>query len=198
MTRSTDQRIIKTKQKLRLAFADMMQKMPFDDITVFELCNKAEVRRATFYRHYTDKYHFLSSLVSTILEEIVERISPLEEIENPTEYYCSYVREVLSYFRSHDAIFKNIMASSSFPAIKDIILHGTLASFKHDLSRNLGDGIELPARIDILSEFLNGGIAHIIISWLTNKDIADEEILGSVRELLSRLVPSVKSAQIMG
>lgn len=190
MQKNVDRRIVQTKQKLRKAFADMMRVMSFDDITVFDLCDAANVRRATFYRHYTDKYHFLSCIVSTVLDEISERIALLEDIKDPTEYYCSYVNEVLSYFKYHREVLNNIISSTAFSTVKDIILHGTLCSFKHDLSKNISAGIELPARVDIMSEFLNGGIAQIMILWLTDDSIGDEAVLSSVRSLISRLIPT--------
>ena len=188
MDRGVDLRIVKTKAKLRGAFAKMMQTKSFDDITVFDLCDAAEVRRATFYRHYTDKYHFLSCIVSTIIEEIVAKVGTIEENDNPIDYYCNYVREVIEYFKAKNSLMKNIIESSAFSTVKDIVLHGTLSSFKHDLSKSLGSGAELPARVDILSEFLNGGIAHIVILWLTNDNVSDEAVLESVRSLLTKLL----------
>ena len=190
MQNSQDLRIVKTKMKLRGAFARMMQDRSFDEITVFDLCDAAQVRRATFYRHYTDKYHFLSSLVTEVLNEIVGKVGEIDENRDPIEYYCSYVKEVLSYFRSHEDVFRNIISSSAFTKVKDIILHGTLSAFKHDLSKAIKSGIELPARIDILSEFLNGGIAHIVILWLTTEGVTDAMVLDAVKSLMSRLLPT--------
>ena len=41
----------------------LMQEKSFEDITVNELCDEAGVRRATFYKHYTDKFDFLSAYI---------------------------------------------------------------------------------------------------------------------------------------
>lgn len=48
MEKKTDLRVIKTCNKLGFALRDMLTERSFDDITVFDLCEKAGVRRATF------------------------------------------------------------------------------------------------------------------------------------------------------
>ena len=44
-----DLRVKKTKRALTLAFIELLKVKHFEDITINELCEKAEIRRATFY-----------------------------------------------------------------------------------------------------------------------------------------------------
>ena len=53
-----DLRIEKTRKALKRAFLELLEKESFENITVAELCDLAEVRRATFYTHFPDKYSF--------------------------------------------------------------------------------------------------------------------------------------------
>ena len=48
-----DLRVKKTKRVLTEAFFKLLNEKPFEEITVNELCDRADVRRATFYKHYT-------------------------------------------------------------------------------------------------------------------------------------------------
>lgn len=45
------------------AFIELLSKKKFEDITVNELCEKALIRRATFYTHFLDKYDFFAYFV---------------------------------------------------------------------------------------------------------------------------------------
>ena len=58
MEEKTDLRIRKTYKALCDAFVTILEKKRFDDLTVNELCDEAMIRRATFYKHFADKYDF--------------------------------------------------------------------------------------------------------------------------------------------
>lgn len=60
MNEKRDLRVQKTYTALFSAFENLITKKNFEDITVRELCDLALVRTATFYKHFTDKYDFLS------------------------------------------------------------------------------------------------------------------------------------------
>ena len=46
----------------------MLQDMPFERISVTELCTRADTSRITFYTHYSDKY----ALVDDIFMDMIE------------------------------------------------------------------------------------------------------------------------------
>ncbi len=54
---------VRTNQMLCTAFIKLLSKKKFEDITVNELCEKALIRRATFYTHFLDKYDFFAYFV---------------------------------------------------------------------------------------------------------------------------------------
>ena len=58
MEKPLDLRIQKTYQSLIGAFLQLLKEKPFETITVHEICDMAMVRRATFYKHFGDKYEF--------------------------------------------------------------------------------------------------------------------------------------------
>ena len=51
-----DARVRYTKMRIRDAFCSAITKKNIDKITVKEICDAAEINRATFYYHYTDLY----------------------------------------------------------------------------------------------------------------------------------------------
>lgn len=51
-----DRRILKTQEALKKAIIDLMAEKNFDDITVQDLSDRANVSRGTIYLHYMDKY----------------------------------------------------------------------------------------------------------------------------------------------
>ena len=49
MEQKTDLRILRTYHSLNEAFTGLMEEKRFEDITVGELCERAMIRRTTFY-----------------------------------------------------------------------------------------------------------------------------------------------------
>lgn len=62
-----DKRIVKTKKNLKNTLIEMLGEMQFEQISVTELCRRAETSRITFYTHYSDKY----ALVDDIFDDMV-------------------------------------------------------------------------------------------------------------------------------
>jgi AcrR family transcriptional regulator len=53
--RKTDQRIVRTRDRLGDAIIQLIQEKPFDSVTVQDVLDRAGVGRSTFYVHYSDK-----------------------------------------------------------------------------------------------------------------------------------------------
>ena len=52
--RKTDRRTLYTRQVVKDALLELLEKNPYDKINVTLLCRQAEITRATFYLHYAD------------------------------------------------------------------------------------------------------------------------------------------------
>ncbi|MCI9175695.1 MAG: TetR family transcriptional regulator, partial [Lachnospiraceae bacterium] len=63
MEQKLDLRIQKTYLALSRALLKAMGEKPFEDIRVNELCDRAMVRKSTFYKHFGDKYELLAFVV---------------------------------------------------------------------------------------------------------------------------------------
>lgn len=184
MNNKTDLRILKTYEKLKLAFGAMMNETTFDDITVFDLCARAGIRRATFYKHFTDKYAFLSHIVKAIQKEINANVERRFNLGQPVEYFTLYVKEIIAYFESRDVILDNILKSATFSVIYSIITNSTYESLVEHISATSKAGIKLPTDISITASFINGGLTYLLLNWFKTKDITKEELLAKIMRLL--------------
>src|SRR5215213_5795930 len=55
---------------LAAALIELMTKKRFDDITVQDILERADIGRSTFYAHYTDKEDLLASEVARIIHDL--------------------------------------------------------------------------------------------------------------------------------
>lgn len=68
-----DRRTRKTRKAISDAFWKLMQEKDFDDITINDITDAADIHRATFYLHYQDKYDWLERTITSLLRGLVER-----------------------------------------------------------------------------------------------------------------------------
>ena len=55
MEQKESRRVTMTKLLLKTALIELMQEKPFPQITIKELCERADLNRTTFYLHYADQ-----------------------------------------------------------------------------------------------------------------------------------------------
>ena len=65
----TDLRVVKTLHQIDQALLTNLAEMPFDKITVDQLCQTAMVNRSTFYKYYKGKFDLMDQYLSRTLEE---------------------------------------------------------------------------------------------------------------------------------
>lgn len=67
-TRKTDRRTLYTRQVIRDAYYELLADHEPQQITVTELCRRAEINRSTFYLHYTDSLSVLEELMTDVID----------------------------------------------------------------------------------------------------------------------------------
>ena len=184
-----DLRIIKTKKALSEALFALLQELPFDDITVNALCNKAGVRRATFYKHFKDKYDFLSFIISSLRDEFDRDFYKREKPESATEYYVEYLSEFISFLDEHKEVMINILASDMRVSLVGLIMQQNYEATLERLRRSEIAGMRLPASPDYVASLLTGGFGNIILLWL-NEDMKTpkEEVIAETKALLLKVI----------
>lgn len=74
-TGDVDRRVRRTQARLREAIVDLVHDKGFHAVTVDHICERADVTRATFYVHFRDKEHLLSSVVDDLVDRSLDRFA---------------------------------------------------------------------------------------------------------------------------
>ena len=70
-----DARVRYTKMVIVQSFTKIIREKPLNKITVKEICDMAEINRATFYKYYLDVYDLLDKIEEQFLEELRKILS---------------------------------------------------------------------------------------------------------------------------
>ena len=65
-----DRRIKYTKKVIKESFFQLLEEKDITKVTVSELCEKADINRATFYRYYIDIFDLLEKIKEEFVKEI--------------------------------------------------------------------------------------------------------------------------------
>lgn len=80
MVNQEDPRVLRTRQLIRTAFRDLLQRKGFDAITIKDIAQEATINRATFYAHFEDKYALLDEVTEQAFHErIPEQVADAQE-----------------------------------------------------------------------------------------------------------------------
>lgn len=79
MRKNLDLRVKRTEIMIQEALISLISEKGFDAITVGDIADRAMVNRATFYRHYQDKYALVTTIFENAAEKMTSELGPLEQ-----------------------------------------------------------------------------------------------------------------------
>lgn len=108
-----DARIRYTKMVIVQSFTKLVREKPLNKITVKEICDIAEINRATFYKYYMDVYDLLDKIEEQFLEELREILSS-QKNETAKDVLTLIMVSFKAEQEKYEAIF-SANGDSSFP-----------------------------------------------------------------------------------
>lgn len=95
-------RVRRTRVLLREALVELIEDRGFDRVTVGDLCARAMVSRAAFYRNYRDKY----ALVEQIFDEAMAEMTADEpdDPRSPVRRFAGFLNHIDTYHRLYAAL----------------------------------------------------------------------------------------------
>ncbi|MDO4153389.1 MAG: TetR-like C-terminal domain-containing protein [Clostridia bacterium] len=94
MNTKNNKRFYDTEIRMNVTLLALMQKYPFEKITVRMICQETNINRSTFYAHYMDLYDMLDKMSVRLLEMLYAEIDGMERRGNMG-------RAVMTLFLSH-------------------------------------------------------------------------------------------------
>lgn len=146
-----------TKLLLRTALIELMQEKPFRQITIKDLCERADLNRTTFYLHYTNQEAVLADVERDALEKTMEYMKNI----SPTVETVELIQAFLSYVKNNAPLFRILLCHSGNDAI--------MASYMGSVLGRLRPNLPMygpPERERYVLNFLMHGSIHVIIMWM--------------------------------
>ena len=184
MEHKTDLRIIKTHKALSDAFWQTLGEKKFEEITVNELCNRAMVRRATFYKHFADKYDFFAFLIREKQAEFDAQIRQQTDNAHPQSFYLGIIQHTLDFLNSNKKLVQTVLQSNMLPTVVDILSKQISLDISQKLKEDAKKGIPLAASPQVMAQFFTGALVYTMMWWVTQKKVSETELMEELTSLL--------------
>lgn len=79
MSGKVDRRVKYTKMVLEDSFIKLLEKKDITKISIKEICENADINRATFYAHYSDQNDLLRKIEDKLLDNINAHLAELDQ-----------------------------------------------------------------------------------------------------------------------
>ena len=185
-----DKRIIKTKKTIKAALVGILQEIPFEKITVAEICRRGIVSRITFYTHYEDKYALAEEMFSDYIVEADVDYHDLQRANNPenraVQGYINLLDAILQMYYDNYPFFSRTTAQEN-PYLHSVFFNKVFISVDDYIRRHAGVVPQLPRRQT--AAFLCNSMFGVINTCISDH-MPEDQVKQFAHEIYRRLLAS--------
>ena len=174
--KNLDRRVVRTRRALQDALIQLILEQGYDNVTIEEITEKANLGRTTFYLHFSDKEDLLLHAIDTICDDFIEehktflnKIDQKEKINQgklPANFQHGILYHIFTHAREHANLYKVMLRGEGGAKVSRrfalIIQDETLRRLQSEQVQHL----KVPD--EIFSVFFSGNLMTFITWWLEN------------------------------
>lgn len=186
-----DLRIQKTYRALIEGFEQLLSRNPYETITVAAICDAANIRRTTFYKHFKDKDEFLLFFVSRLSERYLPPAAPKEGKADVLGECEEVVDSFAGFLLEHESYVDNLSGASTNEAMSTMLcdLLAKTLRVRHDGWFGEFKGTDGATLADA-AEFAAGGFMQLLWRWWSQGHHPEERrrVVRSASALVCRVL----------
>ena len=158
--KKTDRRTLKTRKAICDALMGFLTEKELNKVTVQEISDKADINRATFYKHYLDVYDLYDKLEQDILIEWGMLVLKLQELR--TE---DFFKKLVEYVDKNRLMFKMVFSEKAPGELRvkfEKILEGLLQKIE---SEKIGTTIK-DIKLSYQTSYRAQGCIAVLSRWI--------------------------------
>ena len=175
-----DRRVKYTKKIIKDTFLELLSKKDIKKITVSEICNIADINRATFYRYYLDVHNLLESIEDEFVCELKNAYKP-NETDKKSVYQFS--KTLLNVFLENKELLKVLFSTNENLTFLHDILEVAYVRCKERWEKDIPNLSE--EYMEYAAIFIFNGALGTINFWIKNDFDKDIEEISTIIETLS-------------
>lgn len=167
-----DARVIQTRQALRQALLSLLDRKPFEQITIREIATESGVGYTTFFRHHPGKEELLNDIAADEIKQLIQLALPSMGSTDPKSAaftFCSYIAE-------HRSLWSTLLTGGAANVLRDEFMR-----VSRDVAASWDSGSDwLPTDVAII--LVTSGTIELLAWWLKQKQPISVEQLATIYE----------------
>ncbi len=161
-----DRRKRRTRRLLGEALLELVQEKPYEQISIQDITDRADLNRATFYLHYSSKETLLADSLEEYFDALTEQITTTL-MDKPIWENPEADALVFAHVAEHADLYRVLLGENGMGYVINRIID-YIAKFS-ELQLRAGLGTVAPqAPIEIMARHVAGSLYALITWWLMN------------------------------
>lgn len=161
--KKVDRRVIVTKRFLKSSLIELLRYKSIHEITIKEICEKADVNRTTFYNHYSSQFDLYDEVINDVFDNI--HIKQHETFDDPSLTSSQAAHLFLT------RVFE--FAEDNIDLCMVLLGDNGSVSMGEAFTKHIDSFITVPnpsKHLRYSMQFIAAGILNLIWLWLNEKD----------------------------
>jgi AcrR family transcriptional regulator len=182
LEKKEDLRIVKTKKALIDALFGLLAQRDYSSISVLEICEAANIHRATFYKHFKDKEDFLKFFIYSI----VLRFKLNDDCTGKQfiDCYMSMLEDLLTYLTENRSLFRLLFEKTPNTYIPDKLYQAINKMVMHRIENNAKNGIVYVIPHEVISAYFTGAFISLLEWWVVSDNPYKKEQMKDYMRML--------------
>lgn len=175
-----DRRVIKTKNAIRGAFAQLVSEKELGSITIKELAAAADINRKTFYNYYSDIGGIIDEIedeLVTALENALRDVDLLHVLQNPYQLFSRLTAAISDNLDFYIQIFRRESNAG--------LTNKLITRLKSKIRETIAD--QMPVEqglLDMAIDYSLAGMVEVYKKWLrSDRSVPLETVSACISKL---------------
>lgn len=165
-TAMIDRRVARTRKLLHQALMSLTEKKDYATISVGDICDAAEVRRSTFYAHYSSKDDLRRSGLDHMRAVIVaEHKNVLAGSGDGKDRTMRFSLTIFKHARDHMDRYRSLPGSGNGAIVLDAI-NQIVSDLVHDELAGAADSSDDAVQREVAAQYVVGAFMAVLTWWL--------------------------------
>jgi AcrR family transcriptional regulator len=169
-TRKADRRILRTRRLLTDALMELVVERGFQDVTIQDIANRADVSRTTFYLHFRDKDELLFSTFVGMMDELVRAVGAgykREDVLRDGLHAAEIDKADFEHVAAHAEFYRAILSEKGSPKlIGQIIDYLTQVTHESTIKGLIDPALGSALPTEFMAAWLAGAEVGLVRWWL--------------------------------
>lgn len=173
--KKSDARVRYTQRVLKESFLSLLRKKPINKITVKEVCELAELNRATFYSHYSDCFDLMEKIEQEILTAFEQSLHLIDGFD-----VSSLISAIYTMIERHEDACRVLIFKGSSPSLLgkmiDLARDTSIETWKRQRVK------ATDAELEMLYIHLSNGLMNVVLGGYDK--YSREEVISFVNRIV--------------